>query len=496
MSEARAVIDGGLVLVDNDEFRPAALVIEGGAIVDILPPGAPRPADAAQVDAAGRLVIPGLVNAHTHSHGALGRGAVPDGATLETFLAAAPGINGGRGADELALSASLSAAELIRKGCTACFDLCVELPSPSVAGLHAVAEAYHRAGIRAVVAPMIADRTLYQALPGLLDAFDPPLRERLAAIALPPWEATLATCREAARGWPVPRDRVRPGIGPAIPLHCSGDFLSACAREAQAQDMPFQTHLAETATQQAAARARWGEGLTARLDRLGALSPRFSGAHGVWLDGAEMDLLAARGGAIAHNPLSNLRLGSGIADLPALKRAGVALGVGTDASNTSDGQCMFEALRLAATLSRVRAGPADWITAREAFRMATEGSARLLGFDRVGRIAKGWAADLVFLDRGYCHYAPLRDPIGQMVFAETGAAVREVMIAGDWVFRDGRVLTLDEPALARAAQAAADRLDAMNAPARALAEAAAETIRGFCLGQCRLEAARRQESNA
>lgn len=484
MPARRAVVTGGLVLIGNARVAEAALVLEGGRIAAILEGEAAPPEDAERVDATGRIVIPGLVNGHTHSHGALGRGAVPDGATLESFLVAAPAVTGGRTRDDLALSAALSAAEMIRKGCTACFDLCVELPAPSVEGIHAVAETYHRAGMRAVVAPMIADRTIWQAIPGLLEHLPEPLRAPLAALAMPPWEATLATVEAAARSWPVPRDRVRPGIGPTIPLHCSDPFLIACARTAEALDLPLQTHLAESATQQRAAAARYGERLTARLDRLGALSPRFSGAHGVWLDGAEMGLLAERGCGISHNPLSNLRLGSGLADLPALRAAGVGLGIGTDATNTSDAQNMFEATRLAASLSRLRATPGDWIGAAEAFRMATEGSARLLGLDRVGRIEPGWAADLVFLDRAYCHYQPLRRPLEQIVLSENGAAVREVMIDGRFVFRDDRVLTLDERALAAAAAEAAARLDALNAEARARAEAVAALVQSFCPGSC------------
>ena len=484
MPGRRVAIIGGLVLIGNERFADATLVVEAGRIAAILDANTAPPDDAEPIDAGNRLVIPGLVNGHTHSHGALGRGAVDDGATLEMFLAAAPAINGHRTCDDLALSAALSAAEMIRKGCTACFDLCVELPAPSVEGLHAVAETYHRSGLRAVVAPMIADRTLWQAIPGLLGAVPEPQRSRLAALALPPWAQTLATCEAAARTWPVPRDRVRPGIGPTIPLHCSDDFLIACARTADALDLPLQTHLAETATQQRAALARYGERLTARLDRLGVLSPRFSGAHGVWLDAAEMGTLAERGCCISHNPLSNLRLGSGLADLPALRAEGVGVGVGTDATNTSDAQNMFEATRLAATLSRLRARPEDWIGAADAFRMATEGSARLLGFDRVGRIAEDWAADLVFLDRAYCHYQPLRRPLEQIVFSENAAAVREVMIDGRFVFRDDRVLTLDEPALAAAAAKAAARLDALNAEGRQTAEAASALIQSFCPGPC------------
>jgi guanine deaminase len=146
---------------------------------------------------------------------------------------------------------------------------------------------------------------------------------------------------------------------------------------------------------------------------------------------------------------------------------------------------MFEALRLAATLSRAQAQPPErWITAPEAFRMATEGSARILGLDRVGRIAPGWAADLLFLDRDYCHYVPLQDVLAQIVFAENGGALREVMIAGRLVFAENRVLTLDEPALAARARSAAARLGAANREARLMSDAAAVILRSFCRGAC------------
>ena len=483
MNALRTLISGGLVLVENTRFAPVSLMIENGQITDLVE--GEGPADARVIDAKGRIVIPGLVNGHTHSHGALGRGGVADDATLETFLAGAPALNGRRSTDDLRLSAELSAAEMIRKGCTACFDLSVELPGPSVAGIHAVAEAYHDAGMRAVVAPMISDGTIYQALPGLLEAFPEYMRKALAAITLPPWQDSLATCKAAFAAWPVPMHRVRPGIGPAIPLHCSDDFLTACAQLAEALDLRLQTHLAETRMQQVAAMQRYGTTLTAHLDSLGVLSARFSGAHAVWLSADEAARLAGQGAGIVHNPMSNLRLGSGTAPLRALADAGVTLGVGTDASNTSDGQNMFEALRLAATLSRAGGGAPDtWIGALEAFRMATEGSARIMGLTRVGRIAPGWAADLLFLDRDYCHYVPLRDVLTQIVFAENGAALREVMIAGRMVFSDNRVLTLDEPALAVRARAAAARLDAANTDTRVMAEAAATIVRSFCHAAC------------
>jgi len=485
MNAPQFLIRGGLVLVDNTRFDHLSLLIEDGRIAAIMDAGADGPDGVPVMDAKDRIIIPGLVNGHTHSHGALGRGGVPQDATLETFLAGASALNGKRNVDDLRLSAQLSAAEMIRKGCTACFDLSVELPGPSVAGIHAVAEAYHGAGMRAVVAPMISDRTIYQALPGLLDAYPAPMRAALAAITLPQWQDTLAVVQAAFASWPVPLDRVRPGLGPAIPLHCSDDFLTACAALADAGDLRLQTHLAETRMQQVAAQQRYGTSLTAHLDGLGLLSARFSGAHGVWLSADEAVRLAAQGAGIVHNPLSNLRIGSGTAPVRALTDTGVVMGVGTDASNTSDGQNMFEAMRLAATLSRAQADTSEhWVTALEAFRMATEGSARIMGLDRVGRIAQGWAADLVFLDRDYCHYVPLRDALSQIVFAENGAALREVMIDGRMVFAQNRVLTLDESALAAQARAAAVRLDAANEDTRLMADAAAVIVRSFCHAAC------------
>jgi guanine deaminase len=183
--------------------------------------------------------------------------------------------------------------------------------------------------------------------------------------------------------------------------------------------------------------------------------------------------------------MSNLRLGSGVAPLRRLADAGVTMGIGTDASNTSDGQNMFEAMRLAATLSRANTIDSDqWVRTCEAFDMATRGSAQLMGFDTVGQIAEGWAADLVFLDGTYCHYTPQRATLDQIVLAENGAAVREVMISGQMVFANDRILTVDEPALRARAITAADRITHANADARIMNAAAAEVVKGFCHRHC------------
>jgi 5-methylthioadenosine/S-adenosylhomocysteine deaminase len=313
MQNDHVIVSGGRVLAWGETTpRLADIVLEGDSIAAIVGPGsaeAPR-----RIDATGRLVIPGLVNAHTHGHGGLAKG-IGDRWSLELLLNAGPWINGARTAEDRYLSTLLSAVEMIRKGCTACYDLSAMLPVPSVEALHGVARAYSDVGMRAVISPMIADRTFYQAIPGLLDAFPAELRPVAEAMRSAAPEATLVPIREAARTWPYPSDRIRLGIAPTIPLHCSDDFMRGCRDVAVEFGLPVQTHLAESAVQRAAAWQRYGTTLTAHLERMGLLGPRFSGAHAIWIDDYELELIARHGGALAHNPGSNLRLGNGIADM-------------------------------------------------------------------------------------------------------------------------------------------------------------------------------------
>ncbi len=200
MQADAVVITGGIVVVAGEAgARAVDIVLQGDTIADIVPPGS---AQAGRViEAAGRLIIPGLVNAHTHGHGGLAKG-VGDRWSLELLLNAGPWINGGRTDDDRYLSTVLTAVEMVRKGCTACYDLTAMLPVPDVEGLHTVARAYADVGMRAVISPMIADRSFYQAIPGLLDAFPPALRPLAEALQTADGDAVLAPIRQAAQGWP------------------------------------------------------------------------------------------------------------------------------------------------------------------------------------------------------------------------------------------------------------------------------------------------------
>jgi 5-methylthioadenosine/S-adenosylhomocysteine deaminase len=494
MTSSQTVIREGLVLQRDGSALPRDLLIEDGQIVAIDNPGFPVSGDAEIVSASDRLLIPGLVNSHTHSHGALNRGAVDDKVSLEMFLTGGGVSTHGRGLEDKYLSAALSAAEMIRRGCTACFDLTVEFPEPSRDGMSAVARAYQDAGMRAVVAPMIADRTIYQALPGLLDALPEGLRSHYAGLSAPPIAQTLDTCRDILASWPFDSRFIRPALGPTIPLHCSDGFLTACADLARAHGVRLQTHLAESRAQAAIGQTRYGTSLVAHLEKLGFLSDRLSVAHAIWLERDDIRRLSAHGVKAAHNPSSNLRLGSGIAPVREMLRERVTVGIGTDASNTSDGQNMFEATRLSSYLSRVDGFAADeWISADEALGMATEGSAKVLGFEKIGRLAVGYDADIVFLGLDSPHFVPLRSPLMQLVFGENAASVKTVMIGGRIVLHDGKLLTLDEAALRARAQEAARRLDESNADVFVSGATVSRLVGAFCAAQgCGMHAPRRK----
>ena len=479
------VTRGGRILsLPSHRGEPGDILLEGDTIRAVGPPGLAAPADAEVIDARDRLLLPGLVNAHTHAHGALGKGLAGDRWSLELLLNANPTITAERTLEDKRLCAMLSAVEMVRKGSTACYDLFVEFPVPTVDGVLAVAEGYREVGLRAVVAPMISDRTLYAAIPGLLDAFPDAERERLRRIQAAPTETSLTACREILQRWPFDRAQLRPGLGPTIPLHCSDELLAGCRDLAREWNAPLQTHLAESKVQALAGRARYGRSLTAHLDALGLLAPGFSAAHAIWIDADDIRRLADRGAAVAHNPLSNLRLGSGIAPAHALRAAGVRMAIGTDGANTSDSQSVFEALRLAAYLSRVRTtDPREWLSVDDVLLMATAGGAALLGLPHVGRIAEGYQADLIFLDLRHVSYVPLRDVTLQVVNGESGLAIDGVMIAGRWVLQGGRMVSVDEDRLRGRVAEAVERLAAATHGRREISRALEPYLNAFCLAQ-------------
>ena len=439
---------------------------------EIGPPGMAAPADAAAVDAAGRLLMPGLVNAHTHGHNNLAK-SLGDRWTLELLLNAAPWLTGGRTLEDKHLSTLIGAVEMVRKGCTA--------------GLRSELRA-SRADCRRIGGDRTGLRGRGNARGGGPDdgrPHVPPGDSGLARRAprRPPARGggdLARTLRDQSRclgagagGMAVRRGpgaaRPRPDHSPPLQRGVSCGPRGGSPPSTRRGSIPISRN---RRCRPSPGCASTGRTQTAWLDSLGVLGPRFTAAHAVWLDRDDMRRLGDAGASVAHNPGSNARLGNGLAAARALLDAGVRVGIGTDACTCSDNLNMFEAMRIASMVSRVQEHDYErWLATGEVLDMATRGSAGVLGFgDRIGALEPGRKADVVFLDLGHVNYAPLNDPVNQIVHGEDGTGVESVMIGGRMVLEGRRMVTVDEAKLARDAAAAAERLAAVTADTRAMVE--------------------------
>src|SRR2546428_2489129 len=234
---------------------------------------------------------------------------------------------------------------MVMKGCTACYDLMVEFPTPSVEGLEAAGRAYRDVGIRAVLAPMVADRSFFEAIPGLMEALPAALQKEVERLRLAPYRTTLENIGKALHGWKFDRDEVRPAVAPTIPLHCSDDFMVGCANLAREYGVGMQTHVAESKVQAVVGLRKYGKSLLEHMDALGLVGPSFTVAHGIWLDDDDMQRLGDRGASVAHNPGANMRLGSGLADMRRMLERRINVGIGTAGANCSDNLNMYQAMR-------------------------------------------------------------------------------------------------------------------------------------------------------
>ncbi len=461
----------------------ADIVIDDDKIAAVLPPGEAKSENAKIIDGTGKLLIPGLVNTHMHAHGNLSKGS-GDRWTLELLLHHAPWTGGRRTFEHHYLSAVIGAAEMISKGCTTTYDLFGEFPLPTVEGLTAVGQAYEDAGMRAVIAPMMADRTFYQAIPGLLDALPEPMRAKMAAITASPYHATLAACATVLGKWKFSRERVRAALAPTIPHHCSDDFMIGCRDLARDHKIGLHMHVGESKVQAAVADQWYGRTLAGHLAKLGMFGPGFTAAHAIWLDDDDMDRLADHGVSVAHNPSSNMHLGSGIAAIRQMLDRKITVGIGTDGASSSDNLNMFEAMRASTLVSRLRSlDTSQWLSVEEAFTAATVGGAKALGMaDLVGQIAPGFKADIVFLDLQSMNYVPLNNALNQIIHCEDGTGVDSVMIDGRFVYASRKHVTVNPATIAGQAAEAVNLLKQLNSEARALAEKLDPYVNRFCAG--------------
>lgn len=426
------------VLAFDDAFSVAHdcdLVIRDGRIAS-LGPGAASGARGRLIDARGLVVLPGLLNAHTHSPENFTRGR-DDASPLDTWFP-----NAWRNIDDLPpraiyVAAQLGVAEMLRSGAIGVIDHFRQTPL-SEAALDAVVQAYADAGIRALIAPMLRDRAVPQG------RTVPPIAEQVALI------------EAGVRGRQGRGDRVRIGFGPSAPNRCSDALLGRVGEAAARLGAFIHTHVDEARDESMRSREAYGHSTVQHLGQLGLLGPSLSIAHAVWVDQADVETLAASRTVVVHNPISNLRLGDGIAPVAALRKAGVALAIGTDGAASNDGQHYFEALKFATFLQRV-AAPADaWMTPRDALRHATNFAA--FGWSGGGRLEVGASADVIALAKSSLGLTPANDLHRQIVYGSPALAVRYAAVDGRLLLDDGRITSFDEAAIVAEAQSIAARL--------------------------------------
>ncbi|MBX7454440.1 amidohydrolase [Mycolicibacterium sp. 3033] len=429
-------------------FRADVIVVDDR--ISAVAPDLPVPDGAAIVDCTHRLLMPGLVNAHVHSWEALFKGRY-DNLPLELWMLLSYPILGLEPMSErlIYLRTLLVAMESLRNGATCLLDDVIESPTQSLSALEAVFRGYEDIGIRANCSGNIVNRHYIDTIPYVDEMVPADLLAEARAVKPRTTEDYLQFSKEALTRFDGRAGRLRYVIAPSGPQRCTDELFVAANELSREHDTTFHVHVLETKMQAVTGREFYGSTLVEYLNSLGVLTDRATLAHGIWLTDGDIDLLGDAGASVAHNPISNLKLGSGIAPWRALLDAGVTIGLGSDGLSSNDSARMFDVVKSAALLHKVTEPDFDaWPTAEEVLWAATRGGARSARLtDEVGAIAPGRKADLVLLDLASLNFTPVNDIAQHLVYVENGDSITEVWVNGEVVVRDRRCLHIDEDAV-------------------------------------------------
>jgi 5-methylthioadenosine/S-adenosylhomocysteine deaminase len=433
------LIAGGTVATcdANDAVVNGDVLVRDGAIVAVGPDaeaGARRPYR--RLDARGAAVVPGFVQAHVHLVQALFRGMADDLPLLEWLRARIWPLEAAHDEASLRASAELGLLELLRGGTTTILDM------GTTHGHEVVLDAIDRVGLRARSGKAMMD--LGDGVPA-----------RLA-------ESTSDSLREAERHAVAyaSHPRIAIAFAPRFILSCSERLVRDTCAMAMDRALIVHTHAAEHADERAAVRSLLGEDDVALLARWGVTGPRAVLAHGVQLTDDEARSLAAAGTRVVHCPSANLKLGSGLARVHALQRAGVVVGLGADGAPCNNNLDALTELRHAALLAKAKTGTST-LPAAQALRLATIEGAKVLGMEaQVGSIEVGKRADLVVIDVIGAHCEPGGDPVSRVVYAARASDVRHVVLDGAVRVKNGALVDLDADAIVTEARAQGAKVSA------------------------------------
>ncbi|MEN4013414.1 MAG: amidohydrolase family protein [Chloroflexota bacterium] len=438
---ADKILKNAVLITMDSQFRhydPGAVAIQGNQILaagqeaEIL-----REYSASEIiDCKGKVLMPGLVNAHTHVPMTLLRGLADD-LRLDVWLLGymMPVEREFVSPDFVHLGTGLACAEMIRSGITSFADMYYFEED--------VARATADAGMRAVCSQTVLKFPTPDA---------------------GSYEESLAYARDYIQRWKN-HPLVIPSVAPHAPYTCTGEILRASAALAIEFDVPLHIHIAETALEVENMRREQGMPVVPYIKKLNMLDAKVIAAHCVHIDEGEMRTFQHYNTGVAHNPSSNLKLASGIAPVKRMLETGLNVGIGTDGPASNNDLDMFEELRLASLLAKGSSGDPTTLPARQALAMATCIGARALHIGHLtGSIEPGKRADMILVNLSAVHNSPRfqRDPQGiysQIVYAAKSTDVTDVMVNGNWLLRDNQLQTLDEAELLRAAVDYAHRID-------------------------------------
>ncbi len=415
-----------------------------GQKIQVVAPALSLPDDPDQQIISGqdKLLLPGFVNGHTHSSQVWQRGLIPQ-LPLELWLANVFDSTPQR-LEQFYWGAVSTAVDTLLSGGTCLMDHAYLIPGQERETVEALVRAYRKVGIRAVIAPLIQDLPFASGFPkGCL------LPQSASSRSAAEW---LALMEALIDEFHAPTDGIYIGLGPTGFHRCSDELLTGCAELSDRHQLCYHTHLLETRTQQRLAQERYGISAVQHLHHLGCLGPRTSLAHGVWIDEADLSLLASTGATLVHNPVSNLRLGSGLAPILKCLQAGLDVAFGCDGAASNDAQNLLEVIKLGTILHIVSDSDYEnWLTPERALHLATVGGAKGVNLgDRTGSLTPGMDADLVLYNLNHPSMLPRTNLLQLLVLGRPTQVVEAVWVQGQVRVAGGQVQTVDTSALYQA----------------------------------------------
>ena len=429
----------------------ADIVVDKGRITTVGPDAGTTLQAKRVIDATGMLALPGLINAHFHSPGNLMKGSLP-GLPLELFmLYEVPPLADAADASRVAyVRTMLGAIEMLERGITCVHDDAFHVPVATTGTVDAIMQAYADSGMRATVAidqPNIIEYDKYPFLKDLL-----PVAERRAMEAAPrqSGEELLALYEHLITRWHGEADgRLSAAVSCSAPQRVTVEYFRGLSELSRRHKIPFNIHILETKLQRVLGEDKFGKSLVRYVHELGLLDENMMVIHAIWVDDEDIRLLAASGCTVAHNPVCNLRLGSGVMPFYKMRAAGVPLCLGSDEATVDDTTNIWLVAKAAALIHTIGTPEyRDWPGATEILGMLFHGGARALRqADTLGRVAPGCAADIILLDFDTAAFTPLNDLARQLVYCEDGSSVRTVIVNGRIVCEEGKIITVDAKAL-------------------------------------------------